>query len=168
MHIALPKTTRFLHFLDYDPEQPALSGVGIQVWVDPPNAVIQDYHRINRQLADLLNLTAGTPAAPKTAPIWTRLLSLLDARRKLAHTAPLAAYHRALFAWYAALWSQGPEGTHWTADELAVIYEDNPAFWKWLTATSWVMINVHWDEAKKGYRPPEPNLPAPAEQASES
>lgn len=161
MKITLPKTVRLLALQEYDPENTELAGVVIHVWVDPPRAVAQEYDRINSQFAALLKQATGKPG--KKATFW----ELLAARRKLAHKPPTKAYREAIFTWYARMWSQGPDGTHWEARELRDIDEHNPAFLEWLERGTWALIERHRSEIKKGLRPQAPTPPATEERATQ-
>lgn len=146
MKINLPKTVRVLELQGYDPENAALTGVGIHVWVDPPRAVLQEYDRINRQFASLLQKSGDKPVKKTT------LLDLLARRKALSRQPAVEAYHQALYAWYARMWSQGPEGTHWNVSELSTISAENPAFWEWLERSTWLLIEEHRGTIKKGLR----------------
>lgn len=53
----------------------------------------------------------------------------------------------------AELWSQGPEGTQWTVDELLALgnatVETDPSLWPWLSAKTMRMVTEHRAHAKK-------------------
>jgi len=162
MKLTIPKTVRFLPLQDYDLENADLAGVGIFVWVDPPRSVLAEFDRLNGEYATALDslvkkVTAGTKQQPKP-----RLQGWLDLvfGRKSKDFKPVT-YRRSLYTWYARLWSQGPEETHWTAAELESVEEHNPLFLEWLCRRSWVLVEEHRASVKKGSRPPEPTPPAP-------
>lgn len=154
MKINLPKTVRFLPFQEYDPENSALAGVGIYVWVDPPRAVLQEHNRINRTFTEALKTTTGKPEKKLS------IIDLVFRRQKLSGTEPVQAYHQEITAWYAHLWSQGPAETQWTAEEIREIDEHNPAFLEYLYRRSWALIDEHRDQIKKGWRQQEGKQPA--------
>lgn len=145
MRISLPKTVRFLTFREYDPENPELAGVGIHVWVDPPRAVLQEYDRINREFSQVLQQATGKPRQKVT------FLDILKGHKKLGKDL-IQAFRRSIYEWYARLWSQGPEGTHWDADEVAAIDEHNPAFLEYMEHQSWALVEQHRTDIKKGLR----------------
>lgn len=57
--------------------------------------------------------------------------------------------NRALLAWYAVLWSQGPEPTHWTTDELLELERDDPALLSYLIRETWAARGEHVGRKKK-------------------
>ena len=175
MKFDIPKTTRFLPLQDYDPENADLAGVGLHVWVDPPRSVLLEFDGINREYSQLLAKLAKKLGAGqhKTASQAERLLNFVQARVKFAADSRFRSetetYRRALYAWYARLWSQSPDAaSHWTVDELEKINEDNPRLYEWLCASSWVLVERHREDVKKGFRGPSVRSPAPAAPATPS
>jgi hypothetical protein len=61
-----------------------------------------------------------------------------------------------LFAWYAALWSHGPDGTRWTAQEVKDAEERDPSFTAWMISRTWQARNAHITAKKKGLTTPSP------------
>lgn len=57
---------------------------------------------------------------------------------------------QSFYEFYAAWWSHGPEGTHWTAEEIREAEEHDPAFVSWLVSRSWSARRNHIEEKKKG------------------
>jgi|PlaIllAssembly_1097288.scaffolds.fasta_scaffold191627_1 hypothetical protein len=60
---------------------------------------------------------------------------------------------RQLNVWWADIWSHGPEGTHWTPEEIEELHaqcrENDPGFWEWIHAECWRMVHDYRDRAKK-------------------
>jgi hypothetical protein len=52
-----------------------------------------------------------------------------------------------IFGWYAEVWSQGPEGTHWSVEEVRELWESSrdtdPRLWAWLVARTSELIREH-------------------------
>jgi hypothetical protein len=177
MKFEFPKTVRQLPLQEYDPANASLAGVAIHVWVDPPRAVLLEFHRLNRSYAERLDALARQAQAgklpQKKAPGrvagWVRAVL----GRREGNPVPeefrsfTESYRRAIHAWYAALWSQSPdESTHWTADELEQMDAANPALYDWLCRQSWLLIDGHGTDTKKGSRPPLEKSPAPEKPAT--
>jgi hypothetical protein len=156
--------------------------VGIQVWVDPPRSVMLEFDQLNRNFSQELEKMVkktedrgrktGKGSEKKPNPVM-RLQSWLTVVMKHPQDehfkGATESYRRALYAWYARLWSQSPDpGTHWTVDELEKINDQNPQFYEWLCRSSWALIEKHREDVKKGYRGPSEKLPAPAQPATPS
>jgi hypothetical protein len=175
MQIVIPKVTKFLPLQEYAPEEQALAGVGIHVWVDPPRAVLVEFdglHREYRAVLEKLVKKLGTANTEKTSP-GERMLRWLQVRAKSMQDAKFQSatksYRRSLYAWYARLWSQSTDAeTHWTAEELEQVNDSNPHLYEWLCNSSWAMIEQHQDDVKKGYRGPSAKLPAAGRPATPS
>ena len=177
MRFEIPITVRQLPLQGYDPENASLGGVAIHVWVDPPRAVLLEFHRLNRSYVDRLDelarqAQAGKSPAKKPASRPWAWLGLVLGRKNGAQVpaefkAFTEGYRRAIYAWYAALWSQGPDpATHWTADELEQMDAANPSLYDWLCRQSWALIDGHGADTKKGSRPPSEKSPAPEKPAT--
>lgn len=54
-----------------------------------------------------------------------------------------------LNAWYAVIWSQGDEGTHWTVEEILSLQEQDPAFLAWMIRETWDRRSEHIAKKKK-------------------
>ena len=71
----------------------------------------------------------------------------------LRHTAILGSNSESkgveLMEWYAALWSHGPEETHWTAAELTALEEQDSALLGWMISQTWDQRKEHTDRRKK-------------------
>jgi hypothetical protein len=175
MQIIIPKVTKFLPLQEYAPDEEALKEVGIHVWVDPPRSVLVEFDELNRAYRAVLEKMVkklGKPNDEKTSP-GERLLSWLQVRAKSMQDQKFqdatGSYRRSIYGWYARLWSQASDlETHWTADEIEKIAENNPHLYEWLCNSSWALIEQHQEDVKKGFRGPSAKLPATARPATPS
>jgi len=184
MKFEIPKVTRFLPLQEYAPDEKALAGVGLHVWVDPPRSVLLEFDQLNRDYGKELDKLAakmaegagrevpapsatsrGGQAVKKASPA-ERILIWMRAREKHLRQdghfkSATESYRRSLYAWYARLWSQSPDAeTHWSVEELEKTNEANPHLYEWLCHSSWALIEQHRADVKKGYRGPSAKLPA--------
>lgn len=129
MKIEIKKVVRDLSLGEYASEY---EGLTVKVWVNPDRGTVAERDNLqvefNRQMTD-----ASTNAA------------LLDAMQ--AWVADV--YLPAIFAWYARIWSQGEESTHWTIEELKALDERDPALYDWMKKRSFQMIVEHRNREKK-------------------
>ena len=54
-----------------------------------------------------------------------------------------------LMEWYVDVWSQGPEPTHWTLEEVHEIQQRDPAFLVWMVQATSTARKEHMDRKKK-------------------
>lgn len=178
MKFEIPKVTRFLPLQEYTPDEPALKGVGIHVWVDPPRSALLEFDQLNRDYRQVLDKLAAklfstSSAAAKKGTPAKRILNWMHAQVKSSKDGQFKSdtesYRRSLYAWYARLWSQSPDAeTHWSAEELEKVNEANPHLYEWLCVSSWSLIEQHREDVKKGYRGLSVNSPAAAAPATPS
>jgi formyltetrahydrofolate synthetase len=84
--------------------------------------------------------------------VWvnpTRALMIQKDERLMKKTAS----REEIGAWFAEIWSQGAEGTHWTADEVLkmvdTVMEKDPGLWGWLCSETARLIGEHRRIKKK-------------------
>jgi hypothetical protein len=132
----IPKILRPLVLRDYAPE---MGEAVIQVWVNLPGKVIEQHDRLNDEI-DLLR--------PKIADE-----KATDESRKEA-ASRLVAVGNKMIAWHGEIWSQGPEGTRWTEEEIdeliSTTRETDPMLWPWLMRRTNELIQEHRRRLKKG------------------
>jgi hypothetical protein len=154
MKFEIPKTVRFLDFREYDPENAALAGVGIHVWVDPPRSALLELDRLNGSYLAEMKRYGGTlgPAGAKKPGLG---MLFRKAREQGAFRSFVDSYHRSVYAWYARIWSQAadPE-THWTVAEVQQVDEANTVLLEWMYRKTFELIEQHRADTKKGSRPP--------------
>lgn len=156
MKIVIPKVVIAVSMADYSP---VLEGQNLHVWVNPPMAKIQAY---NDLVADLQakELDAAkqvfasgkkSDAAKKNETQLSKLFSQLlrwTAFKKDRIKAAVGTDPKVL-EWYADVWSQGPEGTHWTLDELQTLEAEDNAFVGWMITQYWNARSEHIERKKK-------------------
>lgn len=100
-----------------------LEGVSVQVWVNPPREML------------------------------ARRFELVKQSREATEQAELERIGAEMIAWYAELWSQGPEDTRWSVEDVNTLIEQmndtDPGLWVWLTGQSQEMIVAHRQQKKK-------------------
>lgn len=113
----------------------------IHVWVNPPAPLLQEHDQLVREAEQI-----KARFAPTDKPSGEEELKAFVARLGEIGTAHLE--------WYARIWSQGPEGTHWTAEDIGKLVdsfvETDPYLWKWLSELTIDMIRQHRSGQKKG------------------
>jgi hypothetical protein len=175
MKFDIPKVTRFLPLQEYDPENKSLAGVGLQVWVDPPMSVLVEFDNLNRGYSRILNKLSAEPGKRPAQKIslgeyllgWIKILGIK--KPDSGFQAVTESYRRSLYTWYARQWSQAPDAeTHWSADELEKIDDENPRRYEWLCISSWSLVEKHREDVKKGWRGPSASLPEPEGPATPS
>ena len=125
MRLKLPRIVKALPLGEYAPE---MAEASVQVWVNPPRDMLQQRTEM--------------------------MLAVQDAQRKTPPDAQaLETLGEQMIAWYAELWSQGPEETHINADDIRAMLEafndTDPGLWPWLTGRSLEMIIEHRQAEKK-------------------
>lgn len=66
----------------------------------------------------------------------------------------LSALNIAVAAWWAEVWSQGPDPeTHWTAEQVKAFQlrcaEEDPALWEFVVRGCWALVREHRESARK-------------------
>jgi len=123
--------------LDLGEYHAQFAGQVMQVWVNPPIAVRQRYAAIRRQIEG----------------IWEEIKEELKAKKKLA--AERSQEREALSGrllkeqaeWLSQIWSQGPEDTRMTAEEVERLrsesQETNPRLFSWLISRTIRLMAEH-------------------------
>jgi len=132
----IPKILRPLALKDYAPE---MGEAVVQVWVNLPGKLIEQHDRLNDEV-DLLRPKIANEKAT-------------DESRKEA-ALRLVAIGKEMIAWHAEIWSQGPEETRWTEEEVDELIsstrERDPQLWPWLMMRTKELIQEHRRRLKKG------------------
>jgi hypothetical protein len=152
MKINIPKVILSVQLGEYAPE---LQGKVLHVWVNMPKEKLQEYDDLvtsvqEQSLAEAQKTLTGS-ASSEDQPsegvmkIFDQLKAVLNKKRdRKADSLDVK-----LLQWYAEMWSQGPEETHWTVDELQQLEAQDPAFLSWCIARSWAERNEHVQRKKK-------------------
>lgn len=100
--------------------------------------------KITRALAltDYAPQMVDEAGKPVTLHVWVNpMRGVLERHAELAEAGDLTA----LAAWWAQLWSQGPEDTRWTVEEVQALsaLDTDPGLMLWCMAQSFQMIRAH-------------------------
>lgn len=141
----IPKITQRIDLAEY---HESFAGQVVDVWVNPPRAVKAERERIAYHYA-LLNaqLQSAPPvAAQKSLPaFFGRLFEFA----KGTHEQRLRALTTRMQEWFVQVWNAGDEPQwHWTANEVQLLYESDPAMFGWLT-TRTVKLMEEWRTEQK-------------------
>lgn len=158
MKIQIPKVVLAVSIVEYAAE---LEGKYLHVWVNPPKAKLQEYDELVRQL-QARELESARQTLLPDGPTGSNGADALKGQTILARTFDQVAHwlkirqrekpegiDRALLEWYAEIWSQGPQDTQWTVEELRTLEEQDPAFLSWMIAQTWKTRAEHVERKKK-------------------
>ena len=152
MKIEIPKVIVPVDFGGYAAE---LAGKFLQVWVNPPQDVLSAYTSLVTELqqAELAEaqktLEPESEPAEKDAGTISKTLAQLKRWLNIKQTTPPKGINPRMLEWYAALWSQGPEATHWTLAELETLEFKDPAILSWMISQTWKARVEHIERKKK-------------------
>ncbi len=151
----IPKTTRFLPLQEFDPENKALAGIGIFVWINPPRSMLEEFDNFTRAYnvaLDELCIRSGLKPVKSNLQDrlfqWVSLKSKREADRRFKKATEI--FRRSLHTWYSQLWSQGPDvETHLTAAQLKKLFDKNPLLFEFMYIHSWKLIEAHTRDARR-------------------
>jgi rRNA maturation endonuclease Nob1 len=166
VQINLNKIIKPLNISEYDPKSPQ----ALQVWVNPPVKLLQEYDELTKKrneiLLELFKLTVeekkknrNADAKPgedvKDAPEAAPSLSEEEIKEKREkYKKDLDKLGEKFVLIYSNLWSQGAEETHCSVENIKEFIQDSkdhdPGFWGFLTDTTITMIIEHRNYIKKG------------------
>lgn len=138
MKILVPPIVRPVDLAAYAPEIKRDDGgaVLVYVWVNPPVRVLDEYDAIRAEIdTNSAALAESASDAERVAQVGQRI----------------SATGQRLADWYSRLWSQGPDGTHWTAADVRDLgtSDTDPALYPWLRNESWRLIREHRELSRK-------------------
>lgn len=117
---------RPLRLAEYAPE---FGDAAFWVWLDVPPALIAEYEAALDRAARARQAVVAIDEGGDAAKLAEELVAAADG----------------LFAWFAVIWSQGPDpATHWTRDEVRQFVtramETDPVLWDWVAhrTTDWI------------------------------
>jgi hypothetical protein len=151
MKINIPKVIMQVSLAEYAPE---LQGSYLHVWVNMPMQMLKTYNDLvtdlqARELESAKRMLEMPAQDTARSPLWKAFdqaahwVSRKKAEDKTEGVQP------AMLAWYANLWSQGPEDTQWTVDELHTLEQADPAFLSWMITRTWQARAEHMEQKKK-------------------
>ncbi len=154
MDIKIPKLIKPLDLSEYMPE---LKGQLIHVWVDPPRKIFQEYDMlvIEAEIEAAKEIDADIEVKPADASAETGTLAslksnlnkLLSFRQKRVQSRASGTDKRIL-QWYSVIWSQRQDAVV-SAEDIAKLEDENPAFFGWLIEQTWQMIRENRERNKK-------------------
>jgi uncharacterized protein YydD (DUF2326 family) len=138
------KIVRTLNLRDFAPEMEA----EIQVWVNPPRAVLTEYSGLVEAVRSI-----RTELDSISAQLEDKQEAETGRQRAGELAQRLNEVGRAQMEIFAQLWSQGPEETRWTIQEIEQLVEraadTDPALWLWLCRRTLEMITAYRQGQKK-------------------
>lgn len=140
--IKIRKITKRLEFADYAPEYGPDDH--LLVWVNPPREKLLEYEQIREENETLIEGMKALSEDPEAVSD--------DARKELAEK--LMGASDGYYAWFAEIWSQGPdETTHQSAEMVKQFATEaqgvDPQLWIFAIARSWALIQEHLSGTKK-------------------
>lgn len=132
MQIDIPKIVELVDLGGYAPE---LAGTNVYAWINPPRGLLNRYFELTAQSRQALKAVQATQNEAEQAAV---IEQVKQAGQGIAE-------------WLAGLWSQGPDGTHWTPDEIHALAnsDTDPQLYGWLLNATWERIDAHREHVKK-------------------
>ena len=152
MKFEIPKVIVPVDFGGYAAE---LRGKFLQVWVNPPQDVLNTYNHLVTELqqselaeAKKTLLPESEPAEKEAGPL-SKTFAQLTRWLNIKKEAKPQGVNPRLLEWYAVLWSQGAEDTQWTRAELEMLEFKDPALLSWMISQTWQTRVRHVEQKKK-------------------
>jgi len=137
MKFNIPKIVRPLEMSAYAEE---MEGLALQVWVNPPRKVKDDYLNLQVEIAGLKQ-SIDKLLAQKKAPDQNKI-SALDKK--------VVTNNTTVYEWYANILSQASDpDSHVTAEELKAMSEEDPAIYTFIAHGAWDLIRGHLENIRK-------------------
>lgn len=136
--LKIPVVVRDLDLGEYIPEY---TGQVIQVWVNPPRAMLAEFDVLRLEL--IRNYEKLKDLSSDADPD-----QLQDLGQRVDTT------QNKLFAWLSTIWSQGQDDDgHWSEAEIqelqALCMDDDPKLWQFLVQASYDLISDYRQDQKK-------------------
>ena len=137
MKFKIPKIIRPLEMSAYAEE---MEGLALQVWVNPPRKVKDDYLNLQIEIVGLKR-ALDKLLAQKKAPAQKKI-DALDEK--------ITANNTAVYEWYANILSQASDSdTHVAAEELKTMADEDPAIYTFIAQSARDLIEVHVENIRK-------------------
>lgn len=153
MKINIPKVLVPVQLGEYAPE---LQDKILHVWVNMPKEKLQEYDDLVTTVQEQSLIEAQKTLEDETSNVEgqksegiKRIFDQLKAMLYKKRDRKADSIDVKLLTWYADMWSQGPEETHWTVEELQQLEDQDPAFLSWCIARSWIERSEHIQRKKK-------------------
>lgn len=147
MKIEIPKVIMAVDIEDYAAE---LKGKKLHCWLNPPLKVLAEYSLIQTEMYHEefeKNIERGKKAEGKKAleAAQDNFREMLEQKRE----EPIERMDPKRLEWFVQVFSQGPQDSHWTLEELIVLEEEDPGFLEWMIRTYWQKRQQHLSDKKK-------------------
>jgi hypothetical protein len=119
----------------------SFKGQSLHVWVDPPRALLEERKSYSQMYWDFLKSNA--------VPEGQAEMQEQAKSRQEREEAFLKDWNPMKWAFFARLWSQGPQETHWELAELIELDQSNPRLLQWMIARSNEMLDNYRGAEKK-------------------
>ena len=136
MKFKIPKIVRPLEMSAYAEE---MEGLALQVWVNPPRNIKNDFDDLQIKIIGLKNESEKLLAAKK-----------LDDKKAGALSKKVEAVNKSIYEWYANVLSQSSDpDSHTSADELKELTDEDPALWIYIATGTQALIGEHSEGIRK-------------------
>ena len=154
MKIRIPKVALAVDLAEYAAE---LAGKCLYVWVNPPKTKLQEYDDLVTMLQSRELDAARKTLLPESQPsaiseqrsVLARTFDQMFHWLRVKRETKSDGIDARLLEWYAEIWSQGPQDTQWTVEELRTLEEQDPSFLSWMIARTWSKRTEHVERKKK-------------------
>ena len=160
MKIQIPKVVIPVEMEVYAAE---LKGKFLHVWVNPPKDKLQEYDdlvtalqerelgKAKEQLLAVSDepISLANRADGEKQSFLSRTFDQVASMLRVRKEKPAEGVDVKLLEWYAEIWSQGPEDSRWTVEELRELEGQDPAFLSWMIAQTWQTRTEHLQRKKK-------------------
>lgn len=152
MKFVIPKVIVPVDFGGYAAE---LAGKFLQVWVNPPQDVLNAYNSLVTELQQAELAEAQKTLMPESEPAeqeagtLSKTFAQFTRWLNIKQTTQPKGINPRMLEWYAALWSQGAADTHWTLAELETLEFKDPALLAWMISQTWQTRVRHVEQKKK-------------------
>lgn len=152
MKINIPKVIVPVELNGYAAE---LAGQFLQVWVNPPqeklkayDALVTDLQQQELTRARKILLPEQEPARKK-ASVFAPIFAQVEHWLKVKKEEKPQGLDTKMLEWYAEIWSQGPQDSQWSVEELRTLEAQDPTFLSWMIAQTWKTRTAHIENKKK-------------------
>jgi hypothetical protein len=161
---AIPRKIELLKLSEY---ADGFGDIVFHVWVNPPRRLLINHDdmvfRVKALTTALMSLKgeihkleADTKSNPSNSEENAKKLAQIEARKQET-IERMARVNEEMTAWLSEIWSQGPEETRMSVEEVKAFLEktleSDPSFNAWITAKTAKMIADHTEAVKKGLAP---------------
>jgi len=152
MKFVMPKVVVTVEMSEYTA---ALSPNKLYVWVNPPRERLEAYDALVTELqkhevaaAQQLLLPEQAEGKKEATPI-EKAFEQVKRWLNIRNESKAEGLDEGLLKWYAEIWSQGPQETQWSVEELRDLEKEDPAFLSWMIAQTWNTRKAHIEMKKK-------------------